>query len=384
MITKVEAPDDYTAEIYTNSVNYMFYTSLWGCPIVPKNYIETNGDEYFNEHPIGSGPWKFVKLTSGVSVEFEAVPNHWRITPSWGTLLCELVPEQSTRVAKLKRGEVDIADVNLDQAVQVRDQGFGLRTLGRPTSPVIAMLGTWATDGPTSDIRVRQALSMAINRQEIADTFFNGLAIPGGVVWTAPVSWGYDPTWVDGPWFKYDPDQAKALLADAGYPDNFSNPKINKLSHATQSWLPDLNQIIASYWEAVGVQTEIQNIDGGVLRGEMYGGGDAAIWGDAATWNMPTMQVSIPFLSSALVSTGNWQLLHDPDFDALWGSITKEPDPQKQIALFRDTVEYFLNQYVVPGVVNIPTYYAVGPGVGDWTIRNSYDIGGALAGIKKQ
>ena len=215
MITKVEAPDDYTAEIYTNSVNYMFYTSLWGCPIVPKNYIETNGDEYFNEHPIGSGPWKFVKLTSGVSVEFEAVPNHWRITPSWGTLLCELVPEQSTRVAKLKRGEVDIADVNLDQAVQVRDQGFGLRTLGRPTSPVIAMLGTWATDGPTSDIRVRQALSMAINRQEIADTFFNGLAIPGGVVWTAPVSWGYDPTWVDGPWFKYDPDQAKALLASA-------------------------------------------------------------------------------------------------------------------------------------------------------------------------
>jgi ABC-type transport system substrate-binding protein len=274
--------------------------------------------------------------------------------------------------------------VDLDQAVQVRDQGFELRTMGRPFSPVIAMLGTWTTEGPISDIRVRKALSLAINRQEVADTFFNGLAIPGGVVWTAPVSWGYDPSWVEGEWFEYDPDEAKALLAEAGYPDSFANPEITILSHATNSWLPDLNLILSGYWEAVGVKTKIVNIDGGQLRGQMYGGGDESIWGAAATWNMPTMQVSIPFLASALVSTGNWQLLHDPEFDALWASITQEPDPEQQIVLFRETVTYFLDKYVVPGVVNIPTYYAVSPDVGEWTIRNSYDIGGALQGIKKK
>ena len=92
-IDTVETPDDYTVVITNKIVDYMFYTAIWGCPIVPKNYIETNGDEYFNENPIGTAPWKFVELVPGVSIEFEAVPNHWRITPAYETLLVELVPE---------------------------------------------------------------------------------------------------------------------------------------------------------------------------------------------------------------------------------------------------------------------------------------------------
>lgn len=383
-IDSIETPTDFTVVINCKKVNYMFYTSIWGCPIVPKHYIETNGDAYFNEHPIGTAPWKFVKLTPGVSIEMDAVPDHWRITPQWAHLIVELVPESSTALAKLRNGETDIVAVNMDEALQIKDEGYELRILGRPTSPVVCMLGSWATDGPLSDLRVREALSLAINRQEIADSFFNGLAQPGGVVWTAPSSWGYDPAWTTGSYFEYDRVKARALLAEAGYPDAFANPEITIFSHATQSWLPDLHLILSGYWEAVGVQTKIVPIDGGELRAEMYGAKEPNLYGGACIWNMPTMQVSTPFLFSAMHSTGNWQLLHDPVFDGLWASINTSPSQDMQKEFFQDTIKYFLDQYVCCGIVNLYTYYAVSGDIGDWTLRFQYDLWGGFAGINRK
>jgi peptide/nickel transport system substrate-binding protein len=381
-ITNVVAPDDYMVEVHCSKVNYMFYTSLWGCPMLPKNYIEANGDAYFNEHPIGSAPWKFVKLTPGVSIEFEAVPNHWRITPQWAKLIVELVPESSTALAKLRVGDTDIVAVNMDEALDVQAEGFELRILGRPTVPVICMLNTWESTGPISNVLVREALSLAINREEIANTFFSGLAEPGGVIWTAPTSWGYDPAWMTSDYFKFDTNKAMELLAEAGYPDAFDDPVITLYSMSYIPWLPDLNQIISGYWEAAGVQTKIETIDMGQLRAMMYVQ-DPAMTGKVAIWNMPTMQVSVAFLLSAIHSQGNWQLLHDATFDDLWNSISTTPDQETQLALFRQTVEYMLGQYIAPGIVNIYSYYAVSPVIGDWTLRFQYDLWGGFAGIKR-
>jgi ABC-type transport system substrate-binding protein len=126
-------------------------------------------------------------------------------------------------------------------------------------------------------------------------------------------------------------------------------------------------------------------IDMGQLRALMYADPyPDQLKGTEAVWNMPTMQVSIPFLKSAIHSQGNWRLLKDPKWDALWASISAEPDPAKQVQLFRQTVEYMLDQYIVPGIVNIPQYYAVSPQIGDWTIRYSYDLWGSFAGMKKK
>lgn len=384
IIDRVECPDDYTVKIYCTKVNYTFYTSIWGCTIVPKNYIEEVGDDYFREHPIGTAPWKFVKLTPGVSIECEAVPDHWRITPEWKNLIIELIPESSTALAKLRNGETDIVAVNMDEALEVRDEGYELRVMGRPTQPVIPMLGAWATDGPISSPVVRKALSLAINRQEIADEFFNGLAEPGGVLWTAPSSWGFDPAWEDE-YFEYNPDKAKERLQAAGYPDAFADPVIKIFSHTMGgAWLPDLNMIISSYWNAVGVQTEVVNIEGGELRSGMYGASDTTLYGGACIWNMPTMQVSIPFIFSAMHSQGNWQLLHDSTWDALWASITTSPDQETQIESFRQTEKYFLDEYICPGIVKLYQNYAVSDEVGEWTLSFQYNIYGGFAGIKKR
>lgn len=383
-IASMETPDDYTLLIHCNFVNYFFYASIWGCPMVPKDYIEEHGSEYFNEHPIGTGPWKFVKLTPGVSIEFEAVPDHWRITPDFATLRVELVPESSTALAKLRNGETDVVAVSQDEALEIQDEGYELRTLGNPTVPVITMLGTWASEGPLSDVRVRKALSLAINRQEIIDEFFSGLAELGGVIWTNPTSWGYDPAWINA-YFKYDKAAATALLEEAGYPDAFDDPIVKLYSHTFPAWLPDFNLIISGFWEAIGVQTEIVPIDMGQLRGLMYADPyPAELAGTTAVWNMPTTPVSVAFVESAHHSTGNWRLLMDTEWDALHASIKTQPDQTRQMELFRETIEYTLDRYVCPGVVYLYPYYAVSDKIGEFTLRFQYDLWGNFAGIKKR
>jgi ABC-type transport system substrate-binding protein len=171
----------------------------------------------------------------------------------------------------------------------------------------------------------------------------------------------------------------------AGYPDAYANPVVKIFSHTMGgTWLPDLNLIISGYWNAIGIQTEVVNIDGGELRSEMYGAQEPSLYGGVCIWNMPTMQVSIPFIFSAMHSQGNWQLMHDSTWDNLWASITLAPDQATQISLFRQTVKYFLDQYICPGIVKLYSYYAVSDQVGDWTLRFQYNIYGGFAGMKKR
>jgi ABC-type transport system substrate-binding protein len=102
--------------------------------------------------------------------------------------------------------------------------------LGLPSSYTIAFQATWLESaGPVYDIRVRQAMSYAINRQEMCDTYFKGLAKPGGRWFINETGYGWDPAWKPDP---YDPAKAKALLAEAGYPAKFANPVIQLWTQA--------------------------------------------------------------------------------------------------------------------------------------------------------
>src|SRR5687767_2540947 len=148
--------------------------------ILPKKYIESVGDDVFARKPVGSGPYKFVEHVTGSHIKLEAVPSHWRLgTPKYKTMLFRLVPEETTRIALLRRGEVDIADVSRERVAELGKEGFPVHY--RRDEAILHMWFTFGPDGwvpPVKDKRVREALNVAIDRNEIAQSIFAGKADP--------------------------------------------------------------------------------------------------------------------------------------------------------------------------------------------------------------
>ena len=231
--------------------------------VLPKAYIKKVGWDGFAQKPVGTGPWKFVKHEVGNFIEFEAVKDHWRKSPNFDRLRTVLVKEAATRVAMLKTGQVDVARISLDEVQDVTKAGFKIAEDPQPTSVRIHLYATYYDKaGPVKDVRVRQALNLAVNRQEILDTLLHGKGKPAAVFPSSPISIGYP---ADLKPYPYDPAKAKKLLAEAGYPNGFSI-KLFALPTGGFTQYLQLAEIVAGYWEAIGVKTSIIPTDIGAFR----------------------------------------------------------------------------------------------------------------------
>src|SRR5438132_4692081 len=222
--------------------------------VLPKKYIEANGDDAFARKPVGSGPYKCVEQVTGSHIKLAAVDTHWRVgVPRFKTITFKLVPEETTRIALLRRGEVEITDVGRERVKELERESFPIHFRREE-----AILTTWwvlPRDGqPTKDKRVREALNLAIDRNEIAQSIFGGYAdpayVPMGLSW-AYRDIGFKPT--QDMQYPYDPARAKKLLAEAGFASGFP-----LTMHAYQ--LPGLPErkafaeAMAGYWQKIGVQ----------------------------------------------------------------------------------------------------------------------------------
>src|SRR5436853_3763856 len=148
--------------------------------VLPKKYIEASGDDGFARKPIGSGPFRFVEQMTGSHIKLAAVDNHWRIgTPKYKTVLFRLVPEETTRIALLRRAEVDVADVSRERVKELEKEGFPVHF--RREEAILSVWWILAPEGwpaPMKDKRVREAMNVAIDRAEIAQSIFAGKADP--------------------------------------------------------------------------------------------------------------------------------------------------------------------------------------------------------------
>ena len=144
--------------------------------IVPKKYVEHVGEDGFKKAPIGAGPYKFVSFTPGVELVMEAFDGYWRKTPTVKRLIWKVIPDETTRLAALKRGEVDIAySIRGELAEELR------RTPGLTLKPVVInspfwiyFADQWDPKSPWHDARVRQAVTFALDRDGINDALTLG------------------------------------------------------------------------------------------------------------------------------------------------------------------------------------------------------------------
>jgi peptide/nickel transport system substrate-binding protein len=172
-IAAIETPDPQRVIFRLNAPWADFMTYYGGASgagwIVPKRYVETVGEDGFKKAPIGAGPYKFVSFSPGVELVLEAFDDYWRRTPSVKKLIFRVIPDETTRLAALKRGEVDIAYSirgELAQEVQ-RTPGLELKAIALNGAQWLYFPDQWDARSPWYDVRVRRAVRLGLNRDEI-------------------------------------------------------------------------------------------------------------------------------------------------------------------------------------------------------------------------
>jgi peptide/nickel transport system substrate-binding protein len=316
--------------------------------IVPKKYVEQVGNEGFKRHPIGLGPYKFVSHTPGVELAMEAFEGYWRKVPSVKRLVFKVVPEPTTRMAMLKRGEVDIAYLlDVPQAQEVRrDPALKLAFSGGIGIFFLDFLEQWDPKSPWADTRVRLAASHAIDRQALSDAETLGASRPAGNF--IPRSFEFalplEPT-------RYDPAKAKQLLAEAGYPNGFDAGELHQLPPYFS-----LGEAIVGYLQAVGIRLRMRSMERAAyysalatkkLKGVCVC--TSALYGNAASR-----------MSEVYPSDGTWAYGGYPDVDVLFKQQARETDRKKREALLHQ-----IQQIIHDRVRIAPIYEYIWPsGVG--------------------
>ena len=264
-IKSIDVVDDLTLRVNTNTPQIGLPPSLSRAvapegAIMPKDYIEKVGEEEFRRKPIGSGPWRFVRSVPGDRIEFEAVDYpHWRGTPHFKNLQILLVPEESTRMAMVRTGEAAIASIGPDTMLSASRGGLEVLSVPGTMQALYQFWGAYRPefkDSPIANPRVRQALSLAIDRQQIIDHVMNGKA-------SMPypfATFGYTEYFSADRWekwsrdaYRYDPALAKKMLAEEGYPNGFELNFANTALPGTQ-FMVDVGTAVADMWTKIGVR----------------------------------------------------------------------------------------------------------------------------------
>jgi peptide/nickel transport system substrate-binding protein len=248
---------------------FLDFMILYGSPasgagwIVPKAYYEKVGADGFKQAPIGAGPYRFVRQQLGVEIELEAVPDYWRKSPSIKTLVLKGVPEDASRAAMLQTGEADMTIIagQLIEAIRRDPQVHFVPT--RSAATWIECMPD-RPDSPLKDMRVRQAVSLAIDRNALNDAEMAGMSPIGGN-WIPEEYAGA----ISRPAPPFDAARTKQLLADAGVSGGFDVNYITPLPPYF-SWA----ERVASQLRAVGIRTNVNQMERGVFYEKLAPGPD--------------------------------------------------------------------------------------------------------------
>ena len=316
--------------------------------VVPKKYVEHVGNDGFKKHPVGLGPYKFVSHTPGVELVMEAFEGYWRKVPHVKRLVYKSVPEATTRLAMLKRGEVDLAYLlDAPQAEEVRrNPSLKLAFSGGIGTFYLDFFDQWDPKSPWHDRRVRLAAVHAIDSRALNDAENLGASRLTGSM----VPRKFDFALALEP-YAYDPAKAKRLLAEAGHPNGFDAGDLHP-------WPPyfSMGEAIGGFLGAVGIKTKLRTME----RAAFYSALASkklrglcvcinAVYGNAASR-----------ISEIVPSDGAFAYGGSPDVDALYKTQARETDRKK-----REAVLHQIQRLMYERVRYAPIYEYIWPsGVG--------------------
>ncbi len=250
-LTSIDALDENTVALHfaAPAGNALFVLARASF-IVPPGYYQEVGGDGFSRSPVGTGPYQFVEWVKDDHISFEAFADYWGGPPNLQEIVWRIIPEQSSLVSALVNGEIDLA-TNITPASRARvENNSDLRLI---TSPGLRQFVTYfdmRIDHPVANATVRRALNYAVDKQALI-ALFEGEAEALFGQYLTPAVLGFNPN-VDP--FDYDPDKARELLSEAGYPDGFSMTL--KYTVGRYPLDREMGEVVSAYLEAVGLQVE--------------------------------------------------------------------------------------------------------------------------------
>jgi len=320
--------------------------------VVPRKYVERAGEEGFRKAPIGAGPYKFVSFNPGVELVLEAFEGYWRKTPSIKRLVFRSLPDETTRAAALKSGEVDIAFLLSGPTAEDIRRTPGLRLV----APLLGIFwldfpDQWDPKSPWADRRVRLAASLAIDRQALSQAETLGFSRPTGSLVPRDFEFALP---IEAP--ASDPKRARQLLAEAGHPNGFDGgemtpfPPYNSMGETIMGWL-----------QAVGIRTRMRTLERGAF---MTSWREKKLHGVVLTVSGVSGNAATR-LESFVTKNGAFAFGALPEVDDLFRRQAREMDRKKREALLFQMQRILNEQTTQAAVYHLGFPTGLGPRVED-------------------
>jgi peptide/nickel transport system substrate-binding protein len=376
---EVKAVDDYTVVFRMKSpAATMPYAASRSADlrIVSKAQWDKEGIEGFDRRPAGTGSYRYVNRQLGQSILFERVDNHWRgEKPEFKELEIRIAREDSTRLALLLTGEAHIVDLPRELQGEAMSRGMKIISSSLPSEWLSVYFGgmyfmpgdpKFKADVPWADRRVRQAMNMAINRQELIDHLFKDKGSPMYVSGFAPYLEGWNPEWAKrfDQLYGFNPAKAKELLKAAGYPPKTVQVKLLQYTEPGEAELPQVAEAVASYFNDVGIQATLEPID--VAKVSSMGRAKEMA---CCMWpNIIGLRPTEEWIRTAHYSKTNGHLFEDEFLEKKYLELTQLVDPQDRERVAREIGDHLFEEFSSIPLLSIYNEVAVNPKVvADWT-----------------
>lgn len=380
-IDSVEAKGPLTVHIRTTGPSPTLPNNLSMISIVSKKLTEGMEPSDFDtgRAAVGTGPYMFVEWVRGDRVVFKPNPNYWGGVEPWDKVTFRPITNSGARTAALLAGDIDVVERVPSENLQRLKETDGIAISSRPSSRALFMApdvfreespdvvsadGKPMAQNPMKDQRVRRAMSIAINREAIVDKILNGEGAPSGqLVFAGGFGWNPD---IDVP--KYDPEMAKKLIAEAGYPEGFGVT----LTATNDRYPKDAATAlaIAQMFTRVGIKTEVRPVPASIFftqaRTTAYSlqmSGAGGTNGEPSASLLTYLATHDKSKSSGLSNNGRYS---NPEVDALLSEAMGTVDDQKRSDLFAKVMAMAVEDGAI-----IPLFHFVNT----WALRGdlSYD-----------
>lgn len=344
MLSSVEATDEHTVVCHLDAPYSPFLQGICSPMIASKAYYESSEDDFVN-NPIGTGPYKFVSRAKGSNIKLEANEDYYRGAPEIKEVTFEVIPDSSTKAIALQTGEVNFAEI--DSATKPQLEANPAITIAEVPTSVFSYIAMNTEKEPFNDVKVRQAINYAIDRDNLVAVCYDGEAEVNSNI-CAKERFGYSD---DQFQYTYDPEKAKELLAEAGIETPYDLGEI-----LVAEKYSNLATVIQNDLKAVGLDVTISVKEFNSYISDLQNGSygitalNMTLEGDTQTLEMA--------FTSDYIGIANNARYSDEEMDKLFEQARTETDNDKRAEIFNEIFTKAQDEAIYAVMCNPMTLYA--------------------------